>query len=261
MNMSSMRCRGRKEEGWELGQAVRGKVEHGAQSAGGWHGHCTHIPMLPLAGCHTWLPCHRQQPSWRQRQLSSRWACLGDGEASADVDGRGNHGRARQGLRGVARHQAAPRQHHAPHRGQPRDGIGDGHEGGVQGWGDAPHGLVATDGGQPKLCDHGGEGGGGGDGAQAHDARQANCCARRGEAGGERRKRGQGGAGGGQGVGEVRVGEFQCGLCSQQPAAAPIPAPLPQQASQARLCSPRSPPLPRPSPHSLVVSALRMVSA
>lgn len=36
-----------------------------------------------------------------------------------------------------------------------RDGVGDGHEGGVQRGGDAPHRLVAADGGQPKLREHG----------------------------------------------------------------------------------------------------------
>ena len=46
-------------------------------------------------------------------------------------------------LSGGLGHDAAPSQHDAAHSGQTGDGVGDGHEGGVQRGGHTPHGLVA----------------------------------------------------------------------------------------------------------------------
>ena len=84
---------------------------------------------------------------------------LRDREPAPDVDRRREHGRAGQRLRGRARQQAAAGQHDATDRGQARDGVCDRHEGRVQGGRDAPHGLVAADGGQPELGHHRAAGG------------------------------------------------------------------------------------------------------
>ena len=58
-------------------------------------------------------------------------------------------------LSSVAGQIAAAHEQQTPNSSQARDGIGDRHEGTVQGWRHPPHRLVPTHTGQPEFSHHG----------------------------------------------------------------------------------------------------------
>merc|ERR1719187_2832893 len=170
----------------EPGGGLRRETSKGtnASKAGGEVGHLVH---LGVALGHGIAVSAKEGGSGNAHQHGVLWGvggalehvqhALGHNEASEDVD-EGDEGSASgQRLDGVGGVETTSHEEHSTNSCDSRDGVGDGHEGRVQGGDDAPHGVVADNAAEREGGGHVGEGGVGGANSKGVDCSKSSCVA------------------------------------------------------------------------------------